>query len=359
MLRSITCLAAVAATVSATAVDLTKRASPLAVSLTSVSDTKVKIAVTNTGSEDYNLFYKGTFLDSDSPADKLVVSSAAAVAPFNGVFQRMATHELSADVFKPLLAGQTLEEEVEIAELYELGADGEYSVAAIGAMPYAPLNSTSLSGKALPFSSNKLAINVEAAKAAAVPFVVDKMIAKRTTIQSDCTGSRLTAVRTGLSNCARLATAAATAASSGNAAKFSEYFKTTSSTTRNTVAARLRAVATDCSTSSTRTKTYCTDVYGGCSSNVLAYTVPSLNIIAYCPIFFSYLPALSGQCHAQDQATTILHEETHAPAVYSPGTNDNGYGYAAATSLSTSGAVNNADSYALYANGQPTQVSND
>lgn len=50
-------------------------------------------------------------------------------------------------------------------------------------------------------------------------------------------------------------------------------------------------------------------------------------------------------------ATTTLHEYTHAPGVYSPGTEDNGYGYAAATSLSSANAVANADSYALYANG--------
>lgn len=43
---------------------------------------------------------------------------------------------------------------------------------------------------------------------------------------------------------------------------------------------------------------------------------------------------------------------THAPGVYSPGTEDNGYGYDAATALSSSQAVNNADSYALYANGK-------
>lgn len=60
---------------------------------------------------------------------------------------------------------------------------------------------------------------------------------------------------------------------------------------------------------------------------------------------------MTGTCHAQDQATTVLHEETHAPAVYSPGTEDNGYGYSAATALTSARAVLNADSYALYANG--------
>lgn len=55
---------------------------------------------------------------------------------------------------------------------------------------------------------------------------------------------------------------------------------------------------------------------------------------------------------AQDQATTVLHEFTHAPGVYAPGTDDHGYGYAASTALSASAALNNADSYALYANGK-------
>jgi hypothetical protein len=66
---------------------------------------------------------------------------------------------------------------------------------------------------------------------------------------------------------------------------------------------------------------------------------------------YSALPGLTKSCHAQDQATTTLHEMTHAPGVYSPGTQDNGYGYAAATALSSAKAVLNADSYALYANG--------
>ena len=53
----------------------------------------------------------------------------------------------------------------------------------------------------------------------------------------------------------------------------------------------------------------------------------------------------------QPDAVALLHEETHAPAVYSPGTQDNGYGYSAASSLTAARALANADSYALYANG--------
>lgn len=265
----------------------------------------------------------------------------------------MATSSLTDDSFKSIAAGETIEVEIELAELYDLSKSGKYNVLAQGVIEYAEGDSTALSGAVLSYSSNQLAIDVDAAKTAKIDTALQSL-AKRTAVQSDCTGTRLSAIRTALSNCNRLATAAATAATSGSASKFSEYFKTTSSSTRSTVAARLRAVASDCASSSATTRTYCTDIYGACSSGVLAYTLPSNNYIAYCPLFFNQLPALSGTCHQQDQATTVLHEETHAPAVYSPGTQDNGYGYSAATSLTAARALANADSYALYANGMCT-----
>lgn len=267
----------------------------------------------------------------------------------------MATNALTEESFKSIDAGETIEVEIEIAELYDLSKSGKYDVFTQGFIEYAKENSTALSGSVLQYSSNHLSIDVDSAKTATIEKAVHA-IAKRTTIQSDCSSTRLTAIRTALSNCNKLATAAATAATSGSASKFQEYFKTTSSSTRTTVANRLKAVASDCaSTSSGKTRTYCSDVYDGCESGVLAYTLPAYNYIAYCPLFFNQLPALSGQCHAQDQATTVLHEETHAPAVYSPGTEDNGYGYSAATALTSARAVANADSYALYANGESIQ----
>lgn len=47
-----------------------------------------------------------------------------------------------------------------------------------------------------------------------------------------------------------------------------------------------------------------------------------------------------------DQVTASLHELTHAPGVYSPGTDDNAYGYSASSALSSSAAILNADTYA-------------
>lgn len=184
----------------------------------------------------------------------------------------------------------------------------------------------------------------------AVAATVAKAITKRTTVGSSCTGTKLSAIKTALSNCQKQASAAASAASAGT--KLDTYFKSTSSSTKDEVSKRLTAVATDCGSTSRTTSTNCNDPYNGCSSNVLAYTLPSQNFITYCDIFFNQLPAVASRCHGQDQATTVLHEETHAEGVYSPGTDDLGYGFAAASQLSTSRALNNADSYALYANGK-------
>ncbi|RMY65939.1 hypothetical protein D0863_08782 [Hortaea werneckii] len=343
-------VAALVASVSSSAIDLNKRATPLDVSLTANGNTMVKASITNTGSESYNLLYKGSLLD-EAPVDKLLVNTASSAADFTGIMLRVSTENLAEDAFKPIMAGQTIELDIDIAELYDLPESGSYSVSAMGSLPVAALNSTELTGEALSFSSNTLAMDVDAEEAKKVVKAVEKMAAKRTAIQSDCSGSQLRAVQTALSNCQSLASQAAQAATSGSASRFQTFFKTTSSSTRSTVAARLRAVANDCgSTSGGSTRTFCSDIYGGCSGNVLAYTLPSYNYIAYCPLFFNYLPALSRQCYAQDQATTVLHEETHAPGVYRPGTVDNGYGYSAATSLSASAALANADSYALFAN---------
>ncbi|KAF2133668.1 neutral protease 2-like protein [Dothidotthia symphoricarpi CBS 119687] len=338
-------VAALASYASAASVDVNKRETPLSVQLTAAGNSAVKVTLTNSGEKNLNLLSKGTFLDEQLPVEKVSVYSAggSAKVPFEGIKVRLLTSGLSADDFLSLAAGETKELTVETAALHTLDAGGDFDIFAKGLLPFAEEGSTELAGS-FNYESNKLAMSIDGAQAAQVA----KALTKRTVIGSSCTGTRLSTVRTALSNCARLATSAATAATAGT--KLTTYFKSTTTATRNTVAARLRAVSTDCGGTSSRTSTNCNDPYGGCASNVLAYTVPSANFITYCPIFFSDLPALSSTCHGQDQATTVLHEETHAPGVYSPGTDDLGYGYAAATRLSTANALNNADSFALYAN---------
>ncbi|KAF1995534.1 hypothetical protein P154DRAFT_580729 [Amniculicola lignicola CBS 123094] len=338
-------LAALTSFVSAIVVPLHRRDSPLSVEISPLGNTEVTLTVTNKGDKAFNLLSKGTFLDEQNPVEKVTVYSVAATqkVPFEGIKLRLLISALGEDDFISLGVGESKTFNVETAALHTLSEGGKFEVTAQGVLPYAEVGTTQLAGNLI-YQSNTLSIDVDGAIAATVV----KAIAKRTTVGSSCTGSKLTAVRTALTNCQRLASAAASAASAGT--KLQTYFKSTTTATKNTVSGRLTAIASDCGGSGRATTTNCNDPYAACSSNTLAYTVPSQNFITYCGIFFSELPALSSTCHAQDQATTVLHEEAHAPGVYSPGTDDLGYGYAAATRLSTSQALNNADSFALYAN---------
>lgn len=243
--------------------------------------------------------------------------------------------------------GETVEDEFDVAATSDLSHGGTMLLRSNGLVPL--VNNGSISGY-LAYHSNELEIEVDAIKASRVAKAI-KPLARRTKESCNDSGKKA-ALDKALKNTVSLANAAAQAALSGSPSKFSEYFKTTSSSTRRTVAARLQAVAKEAQSINSGSTTYhCTDVYGYCETNVLAYTLPSLNAIANCDIYYSYLSDLASSCHDQDKATTTLHEFTHAPGVYSPGTEDLGYGYSAAASLSSSDAVMNADTYALYANG--------
>jgi deuterolysin len=235
-----------------------------------------------------------------------------------------------------------------VGELHDLSEGGAYNLVASGVLSYAGPNTTEIAG-VVPFSSNSISATVDGAQAAEVQ---RRFVEKRTVLQSDCTGAKRTAQVTALSNCASLAKLSASAATS-NSAKVVEYFKTASAA--STLVTVFNRVASECSsTTSGVSKQYCTDVYSACSSGVLAYTLPSGSFMVSCPLYFSALPALTKSCHAQDQATTTLHETTHLTQI--KGTQDLGYGYSAAIRLTAAQALNNADSYALFANGKYTHV---
>ncbi|KAL8915285.1 MAG: hypothetical protein Q9172_006903 [Xanthocarpia lactea] len=304
--------------VSSFAVDLEKRASDVDVTLSSLGGTVVKASIKNNAKETLKFLKSGTFLDS-GPVEKATVFKDGAPVAFKGVLKRVKTEDITEEAFASLAPGATLETTFEVAAVNDLSAGGNFELVTEGAVPLASAGSTELSGDKVTFRSNKLSINVDGSAAARIAPAV-RLLNDRTIVTS-CAGAQGTALNNALANSQRLANAAASAAQSGSAAKFQEYFKTTASTARNTVAARFRGVASQSvSGSNGTTRYYCSDPYGYCSPNVLAYALPSQNIIANCPIYYSGLPALTNQCHRQDQATTTLHEFTHTPATYSPGT---------------------------------------
>ncbi|CAI7665928.1 unnamed protein product [Penicillium glandicola] len=320
--------------------------SALDITLSHVTDTRIKAVVKNSGSEDITFVHLNFFRDS-APVKKVNVFKNDAEIAFEGIKHRFVLEGLTSESLTSLAAGETFEDEFDIATTSDLSNGGSLTLRSTGLVP---LVTDGVVTGYLPYHSNDLKIEVDGIKASRVLKAIRPL--DRRSVETCSDSSKKSALDTALKNTVTLATAAANAALSGSSTKFNEYFKTTSTATRQLVAARLQAVAKEAgSTTSGSTQYYCTDVYGRCKTNVLAYTLPSLNVIVNCDIYYSYLPALASTCHSQDQATTTLHEFTHAPGVYSPGTDDNGYGYSAATALTSARAVLNADSYALYANG--------
>ncbi|KAB8078842.1 neutral protease 2 [Aspergillus leporis] len=330
----------------AVAAPVAENSSPsLEVKLTQIDNTRVKAVVKNTGNEAVSFVHLNFFKDA-GPVKKVSVYRGKNEVQFEGIQRRLRTNGITKEAITSLGAGETLEDEFDIATTSDLASGGPVSISSKGFVPIV------VDGKVtgyIPYKSNDLSVDVDGIKAAKVNKALSQLT--RRTKVTDCQGDAKSALTTALTNAAKLATQAADAAESGDASKFEEYFKTTDKGTRSAVASRLRAVAKEAGSTTDGSTTYhCSDPYGYCEPNVLAYTLPSKNEIANCDIYYSELPPLAQKCHAQDQATTTLHEFTHAPGVQSPGTDDLGYGYEAATQLSTQDALNNADSYALYAN---------
>lgn len=211
-------VAALASLANALATGLNKRDSPLTVSLEVTGNTDVKAVITNTGSDSLKLFKTGTFLD-DSHVEKVEVFQAGEKVAFEGIRLRVSTSNLDEAAFQILAAGESIEASFDIAVAHDLGAGGDFDVLTEGAFAYAELDSTEIAG-AVTFTSNTVSAAVNGEQAAKVRRDYQDL-AKRTIVQSDCTGTRLTATRNALTNCASLARTAASAAVS-NSAKLNE-----------------------------------------------------------------------------------------------------------------------------------------
>jgi len=267
---------------------------------------------------------------------------------FTGIGLRYKMYDLSEDAFTTLAPGGVFTSVINIAALHDVSG-GDYTVSTVGAIPFATPNTTEIAGS-IAYKSNVLNLALSKANVAVVPRAVP-VKDKRTVLQS-CFGNKDQQLRMSLGQLVNVAQIAAAAARNGDAAKFREFFKTTSARARQNVAARYDAISREAgSTTSGATTYYCDDQFNYCSSNTLAYTLPSQNLVANCPLYYT-LPTFSQVCQDQDQITTSLHEFTHAPGIFSPGTQDYAYGYSASTQLSSAQAIANADTYALYANGE-------
>lgn len=182
---------------------------------------------------------------------------------FDGVRLMISTEHLDDSSFERIASGASVETTFDIAELHDLSSGGAFKVSSRGAFSFAEEGSNELVGS-VGFDSNEVEAEIDGETAATVhtTFHHDK----RTRLQSDCSGTRLSQTRTALSTCASMASQAQQVAQSGSAAKMTEYFKSSSTSTRNTVAAVFSRIRSECaSTTGGVSNWYCTDVYGYCS----------------------------------------------------------------------------------------------
>ena len=113
------------------------------------------------------------------------------------------TGTLSATNFVPIEPHQTIETEIDIAELYDVETTDTYVVRATGAMPYADINSTTLTGDSVAFSSNALTLDIDGDMAKATPYAIDAhhnlTLARRTELStSGCSSSDSDAIAAAL-----------------------------------------------------------------------------------------------------------------------------------------------------------------
>jgi deuterolysin len=255
---------------------------------------------------------------------------------------------LSRSDFTSIAAQQTLDYEIDVADLYGLDV-GAYNVSIEEYIPYAEEGSTELTGRSFPLFSDQLSLAVDSRKKP----TSRTELKSRNTLQSDCSSDQNTIVTNANKACARMASAAAEAASSGSDSAFQEFFMDNSQSTRSQVAANFRKVAAECSSTPGGTGTsFCTDQRHECGGGLLAYTYwqdqggdSHTGTTYYCPIYFETLSASDGGCDDQSQASNTLHETTHAVLA----TRDIAYGYAGVKRLEAGQALMNADSYTYYA----------
>ncbi|KAL1955650.1 hypothetical protein VTO42DRAFT_8195 [Malbranchea cinnamomea] len=336
------------------------------VNLEALGNSQVRVTVSNNADHEISVLKMNSFFD-ESPIQKVNVyrdDDSKEEVLFKGIQPRYDLTHLTPKNFASLAPGSNITSEFDIADTLDLSPGGNYTISSQGVFLVGrDTNSSSITGVA-PYKSNTIKVSIDAASIAnrtrsrllSHSFTT---LAPRTQLDSDsCTGTQEgEALQTALQNTVSLSLRAARAARYGDQRRFEEYFRTTSESVRQDVSSRFLAIAVEASSSSSSSSSpsrssttyFCTDPLGYCNSNTLAYAIPSRSVIVNCPLYYR-LPDLTTRCHGQDQATTTLHELTHAERVYSPHTVDHAYGYEASRALDAEEAVLNADTYALFAN---------
>ncbi|KAL4877621.1 Deuterolysin metalloprotease family-domain-containing protein [Aspergillus karnatakaensis] len=307
------------------------------INLELLGNTTVKAQVTNVGTEGVRLVQRGGVLDQ-APTKKVIVKGGETNPTFTGVRVEYILSHLTEEGFVQLTPDQTVASIFDIADLYALSPDQEYTAMADGILEYTTLTDNTKFAL-FDYVSNEITFTA--------PHDVESKLDARSTLV--CDDDEYNArVQEAIATAAKMATAAAADARTGNSALFEKFFKSTSSDDIEEVAGRLEAIAKEATTTG-RLTYYCEPTPEDyCSANVAAMMYPTLDKVVNCPGYYTSTRETTA-CGYLDQAGITLHEYAHAESLYPPGTEDIVYGYEGVLSLNTERAKNNADSFAYYA----------
>lgn len=124
--------------------------------------------------------------------------------PFRGIsFRLVQRGDLGADSFTQVPVGQSVTAEFDAAEQYNLSTGGTFTAIAVGYIPYTQGNSTVLDGKAIPYRSNVIEVNVDGSEAAKIRTASSRLV-MALEIRDSCEGDfleKLTTATTGDGGC--------------------------------------------------------------------------------------------------------------------------------------------------------------
>ncbi|KAL0931576.1 metalloproteinase [Colletotrichum truncatum] len=267
---------------------------------------------------------------------------------FTGIRVYVDDRNLPDSAFRTIAPGEIVEVQWDTAQVHDLSSGGDFEFSSAGSLRYAEEGSNEITGQVV-YDSGVIHASVDGAQAASVHAAFHQAITeKRVTLKSDCNSSQKKIVTSALSKGKSYATAAQSAAKAGT--RLEQYFRSSSSSTKNTVSSVFGKVANVLGSTTSGANLYCSDVGNFCSGGVAAYCQPGTNgYIVVCDGWFTF-PSSSSGCRSTDQAQVLIHEATHLSEV--AGTDDVCYGYEGCVNkISTAQSLNNADSFAIYANG--------
>lgn len=308
-------------------------------SVASINDLTLTAVVKNAGTEDLKILKYGTVLDQ-LPTRSFTVTKDGEKVAFQGVAMQVQLSAADDSAYTVIPAGEEVTVTHKVAELFDFASAG------VGTFKFEANSLFQVTDTAERKSTVDALDKIEIASSA-VEVAVTHDVAKRDLTVLDkravvsCSSSTQAAfISAAYSEAKSLASGAAAYINAGTSTLYTAYYSTNS---RTTVANRFTAVANENSSSRTLN---CSDPYGVCDGNVIAYTVIATTNIYFCSIFYNEV-ASSALCSGTTVASrnirggTVLHELTHAV----DGTDDVTYGCSADQALSTSQKLANADNY--------------